>query len=152
MKLLSMNCPLIWKKAIVIHCFRVSDKLYTKRQYLPSATKLRSLCFYTSLWFCSRGGGGVLSQHALQVVSQHALQQGGSAPRGVPALGGGVPVPGGVCSWGVPALGGVCSWGGACSGGCLLWGVPARGVWRPPTSRWLLVRTVRILLECILVI
>ena len=38
--------------------------------------------------------GGVLSQHALQVVSQHALQQGGlllgggSAPRGVPAQGG----------------------------------------------------------------
>ena len=32
--------------------------------------------------------GGVLSQHALQMISQHALQQGGSAPRErVPALG-----------------------------------------------------------------
>ena len=49
---------------------------------------------------------GVLSQHALQVVSQHALQQGGSA----------------------------------------------LGVWRsPPESRRLLLRAVRILLECILV-
>ena len=49
----------------------------------------------------------MLSQHALQVVSQHALQggllQGGAWFQGVPA-------PGGVCSWGrgvVPALGGV---------------------------------------------
>ena len=40
-------------------------------------------------------GGGVLSQHALQVVSQHALQQvsrGGSAPRGRGCL-----LPGGAC-------------------------------------------------------
>ena len=40
---------------------------------LPSATKLRRLCFYRCLSFCPPGGGGVLSQ---QVVSQHALQQG----------------------------------------------------------------------------
>ena len=43
------------------------------------------------------GGKGVLSHHALQVVSQHALLQ-----EGVPALGGGlllggVPTPRGVC-------------------------------------------------------
>ena len=92
-------------------------------------------------------GGGMLSHHALQVVSQHSLRQE-------------------VCSWGTPAPGGafsrgwcsgeVCSCGGAYSGGgCLL---PA-GVWRPPfppptpppKSRLLLLRTVRILLECILV-
>ena len=29
------------------------------------------LCFYMCLWFCSQGG--VISKHALQVVSQHAL-------------------------------------------------------------------------------
>ena len=41
----------------------------------------------------------MLSQHALQVVSQHALQQapgGGSAPGGVPAPGGYL-LQGGVC-------------------------------------------------------
>ena len=32
------------------------------------------LCFYTCVWFCSQGGR-VLSQHALQVVFQHDLQQ-----------------------------------------------------------------------------
>ena len=64
---------------------------------------------------------GVVSQHALQVVSQHALQQ-------------------------VSKGGGACSWGG------LLPGWSARGgLWRPPErSRRLLLRTVRILLECIL--
>ena len=66
------------------------------------------------------------------MVSQHALQQ----------------VSGGVVS--KRAL-----QGGACSGGCLLGGgVPARGgvvVETPPGSRRPLLRTVRILLECILV-
>ena len=98
---------------------------------LPSASKLRRLCFYTCLWFCSQGGGGVLSQHALQVVSQHALQQGDA-----------------------------CSWGCACSrgGGLLPEGGSALGVLLrggggdlPPQSRRLLLRTVRILLECIFV-
>ena len=73
-------------------------------------------------------GGGVVSQHALQVVSQHALQQ----------VSGGVPAPsGGACSRGVPAPRGACS----------------RGMFGgdPPASRQLLMRTVRILLECILV-
>ena len=46
------------------------------------------------------------------------------------------------CSRG-SAPGGVPAPGGACSGG---------GVWRPPESRQLLLRTVRILLECILVL
>ena len=49
-------------------------------------------------------GGGVLSQHALQVVSQHALQQGGTY------------------SWGVPGPGEVPGLGGAWSRGCLLKG------------------------------
>ena len=67
------------------------------------STKLRRLCFYTCLSFCSQG---VLSQHALQVVSQHALQQ---------------------VSRGVSAQGGFCSGGAYSGGGVLLRGVPARG-------------------------
>ena len=70
----------------------------------------------------SRGVGVVVSQHVLQVVSQHALQQ----------VSGGVPAP-----RGVPAPGG-CLLRGGCGGD-------------PPGSRRLLLRTVRILLECILV-
>ena len=54
--------------------------------------------------------GGVLSQHALQVVSQHALQQGGACSGGS--------APGGL-------LGG--SAGGVCSGGCLFQGCLLRG-------------------------
>ena len=54
--------------------------------------------------------------------------------------GGGVPAPRGACS------GGMRGPGVAWSGGCLV-----RGGWRPP-SRRLLLRMVRILLECILVI
>ena len=80
---------------------------------------------------CSRG---VLSQHSLQVVSQHALQQ---VSKGVPGLGGGVPGP-----RGVPAPGGSAPrWVPA----------PGRVETPPPESRRLLLRTVRILLECILV-
>ena len=55
------------------------------------------------------------------MVSQHALQQ----------VSGGCLLPGGACSWGVPAPGGVEE--------------------TPPACRQLLLRTVRILLECILV-
>ena len=35
---------------------------------------LQRLCFYTCLSLCPKGGG-VVSKHALHVVSQHALQQ-----------------------------------------------------------------------------
>ena len=77
--------------------------------------KLRRLCFYTCLLFCPRG---VVSQHALQVVSQHAFQPVGAIPACLAT--GEVPAPGG------SALGGVCSggvcWGGACSQGGLLKG------------------------------
>ena len=78
------------------------------------------LCFYTCVWFCSQGG--VLSQHALQVVSQHALQKGGSPPgRGVPGRG--------VSSWG-----GAWSQGGLLLGGGLVPGGLLQGGawWRPP--------------------
>ena len=58
---------------------------------------------------------GVLSQHALQVVSQYALQH----------LSVGVPGPGGVCSWGrCLLLGGCLVLGESALGGCLvLWGL-----------------------------
>ena len=124
--------------------------------------------------FCSQGGllpGGVCSWGVPApgvggVCYRGVSTPGGSALGGGPCSGG---VPGGdppdgyccgwyasywnafllylfplssVCSWGVSALGGVCSWGGGLlSGGA--W-------WRPP--EWLLLRAVRILLECILVI
>ena len=105
---------------------------------LPSATKLRRLCLYTCLSFCSQGG--VVPQHALQVVSEHALQQGGVLSQHALQQGGawsgglfpGESAAGGVCSWGVPAPG-VCVCGD------------------PPGSRRLLLRMVRILLECFLV-
>ena len=133
---------------------------------------LRRLCFYTCLSVILFKGG-VLSQHALQVLSQHALQQvsrggvsmptpngevwGGSGPGPQPRGKLREIWPGGVCSGGgcllpgvclrgsalgeVPALGGVCS-RGACSTG---------GVSDPPLPWRLLLRAVRILLECILV-
>ena len=77
------------------------------------------------------------------------LVSGGSAP------GGGVPgpegslVPGGIWSWR-----GAWSWGLPGPGG---FGIPACTGRNPPTlpptrERWLLLRTVRILLECILVL
>ena len=72
---------------------------------------------------CSWGGGA-------------CSWEGGACSGGVSAPGGGMPAPGG----GVPAPRGV-----ACSQGGLLWG----GVETPP--RCLLLRVVRILLECILV-
>ena len=98
---------------------------------LPPAN-LRRLCFYTCLsviLFTGRGVPGVPGG-------------GASAPRGCLVLGGLLPVgclvPGGAYSWGVSARGGTSAprWGclvpgGVCSGGLLL-------------------RAVRILLECIL--
>ena len=106
---------------------------------LPSATKLRRLCFYRCL--SVHGGGG-----------------------GIPArLAGGIPA----CI-AAGLQGGVCSQGGAWSrgvysGGCLVWGVCSWGVCSQgevgipacteadPLERRLLLRTVRIPLECVLV-
>ena len=64
---------------------------------------------------------------------------------------GGVPAPGGACLGGL-VQGGSGPGGGACSGvGLVLGGVPAPRVCLVETPRQLLLRTVRILLECILV-
>ena len=112
--------------------------------FLPPATKLGQSYVFTRVcdsvhrgrgcypsmhcrWYpimpCSRSPGVcVLSQHALQVVSQHALQQ---VSRG----------------W-APARGGGSAPGGLLLGGCLVETPPGR----------LLLRAVRILLECILII
>ena len=118
----------VWGKVIFLH---LSVILFIGGWY-PSMH-----CRWYPSMPCSRG---VLSQHALQVVSQHPLQWGS-------ALGG---LLWGVCSWGGLLLGGsapgaVCS-GGVCSQGGLLRG---DAWWRPPGR--LLLRAVRILLECILV-
>ena len=125
-----------------------SPGFYWNPYFLPSATKLRRLCFYTCLSVILFTGG-VLSQHALQVVSQHALQQRGAIPAciagGIPtyiAVGGVIPA---CIAGGIPAC--LAARGGSAPGGCLLQG----GVETPPESRRLLLRTVRILLECILV-
>ena len=104
-----------------------SFRIFTARKRsLGQGNIFRSVCQE----FCPRGGGGggVLSQHALQVVSQHALQQ---VSRGC--------YPSMPCSRS-PGGGGACS-GGSALRGCL--------VETPPGQ--LLLRAVRILLECILV-
>ena len=105
-------------------------RVWGEHLLLPSAKKLRRLCFYTCLCFCSWGGGCYPSMPC----TRGCVCSGGSAYSG----------------GGVPALGVVCSRaGGVCSGGCLLVG---GGCGDPlPESRQLLLWTVRILLECILV-
>ena len=97
---------------------------------LPANEVAGRLCFYRCLWFCSRGG--LVSQHALQVprgwVSQHALQVSRPTPKGeLEGSGGGVsrPTPGG--------------------------GVSQHALRQTPPGWRLLLRAVRILLECILV-
>ena len=72
-------------------------------ELLPSATKLRRLCFYTCLWFCSRGGCAIPA-----CLAAGLRGAGGACCRG------------GACSWeGVPASGRGCLLpGGACSGKC----------------------------------
>ena len=123
-------------------------------------------------------GGGVLSQHALQVVSQHALQWGGVLvlEGGWCLVLGGLLL-GGVCSWGVSTPGGWVvetpqnyqahnqggNWGDqiqAHSQGGKLRGIRSRptakgeiegGSDQTPPPWQLLLRAVRILLECVLV-
>ena len=85
------------------------------------------------LWFCSQGGV--------------------PGPRGCLVPGGAWS--GGVWSRGWLVPGGAWSQGGAWSGSLVPGGCLVRGVWRtshPHPPRWLLLRAVRILLECILVV
>ena len=149
-------------------------RVFLERQYYAHVKHL-SIALHVSRILSTRG---MLSQHALQVVSRHTLQQ-VSRGSGIPAClagfqahtqggslggsgkgegisrpiakgeveGGSGPGPhprgiSGGSGQGVHAPG-----VGVCSRGALLLGV---GVWSPPGR--LLLWTVRILLECILVI
>ena len=100
--------------------------------------------YLTVLSFNACAHGAIVSvrnEVAKVMFSQACVcpQGGVPGPRGVGLLPGGVPGPGGVCL--VP--GGV----------CLVWGVPGPGgaQSRPPREGRLLLRTVRILLESIIV-
>ena len=93
---------------------------------LPAATKLwPRLCFSVLFSVILFTEGGVLSQHALEVVSEHALQQvsqGSVCSQGVSAPGGvsaprGVSAPGGSAPRGCLLLGSLLR-GGAWSGSC----------------------------------
>ena len=109
-------------------------------QFLPSATKLCRLCFYTCLSFCPQERLWAIPACIAGGIPA-CLAAGGSAA-------GGPPPEGDAC------YGGACSSGGPLQGGCLLSrGLPAApGVCGdPPESRRLMLQTVCILLECILV-
>ena len=114
--------------------------------------------------FCSQGGGCVCSQRGclLWGVSVSGGVCLGVSALGVSALGGYLLLRG-VCSGGGCLLGGCLLWGGGLlPGGCLfLRGVCSQGVSAlggvcsggclVETPQWILLRVVRILLECILV-
>ena len=108
----------------------------------------RSCEGYVFTGVCLSTGGGGVSQHALQVVSQHALQQvsggGGIQACLAASLQGGLLLPG------VASCGEVCLLRGVPAPKCVCVCVCVCGGDPLPASRWLLLRTVRILLECIL--
>ena len=103
---------------------------------LPSATKLRWLCFYRCVSVHGGGGGCYPSMHCCWYPSMPCSRSQGQA--GIPtchtqggSLGGSVggspgPHPRGKFG-GCVCLGGVPAWGGACSRGCLLQGGAAPG-------------------------
>ena len=102
---------------------RFISVITARKRSLGQGNIFRSLCQE----FCP--GGGVLSQHALQVVSQHALQQGSVLSRHA--------LQQGVCCREVPGPGRVPGLGGAWSGGAWSRGSAQRGclVETPPGSR-----------------
>ena len=108
---------------------------------LPSATKLRRLCFYTCLSFCPQGGC-YPSMHCRWYPCMPCSR--GVCSRRVPDPGG---CSGGMTAPGVPAPEGGLLWGMPAPGGCL-----SQGGDPPPKSRRLLLQMVRILLECIIVV
>ena len=116
------------------------------RVLLPPATKLGQSYIFTGVCNSVHSGGCL--------VLGGCLVPGGACPEGVPGPGdlvpGGCLVPRGFLVWGVPGPGGYLVPGGCLVlGGCL---VPRGGVWwRAPSPGRLLLRAVRILLECILV-
>ena len=105
---------------------------------LPSATKLRRLCFYTCLSFCSQGGlpQCMLGYHPLdQAPPGPGTPQAKYTPPGpgTPPEPGTLPDQAHILGPGTPTPLG-----------------PGTPRTRHPPSRRLLLRTVRILLECIL--
>ena len=118
------------------------------------------LCFYTCLWFCSGGGWVVISACIAGGISA-CLAAGLGGGGGVPAYLAGLQAHTQGGSWGVwpggsplPHLGGVSR--PTPVGGCVSrptpGGIPAcTEADLPPHPRRLLLRAVRILLECILV-
>ena len=120
---------------------------------LPSATKFMFLHVSVILF---TGGGYYPSMHCRWYRSMPC--SGGVCSQGCLLPGGW-----GCLLWGVCSGGCVCLLGGVCSQGVCSRGVPAPGVGgacsralllgveNPPGSRRLLLRTVRILLKCILV-
>ena len=121
-------------------------------QFLPPANEVWDKVIFSEACVKNSVHGGVSALGG--VCSGGVSAPGGmSAPGGVCSQGyvcsGGVSAPGGCLLWGVSALGG-CLLPGGCllsaPGGCLL-----PGVWWRHAPR-ILLRAVRILLECILVI
>ena len=92
--------------------FGYDKHLFTTSRFLPSATKLQRLYFYTCLSFCPWGW----------YPSMHC--------RWYPSM----PCSRGVCYPSMLAAGGVCSRGSAL-GGLLLGGLLPGGVWRPPQKQ-----------------
>ena len=101
--------------------------------FIASKRSLGQGNIFTPVCRSVHGGGGVVSQHALQVISQHALQQGGCYPsmpcsRGCLVWGG--LLPGGGC-----LVRGVPGPGGSAPGECLVGGLLQGGAWwRPPRT------------------
>ena len=136
-----------------IYCSQ--DNFYCTWSYYRPQRSCEGYVFTRVCDSVHRGGallpGGAFSRGCLlRGVGGVACSWGCLLPRGSP--GRGVPAPGGVaCSWG-GLLRGVHAPGGVCSGrGYLLLG-GCGNTPPPPESRRLLFRTVRILLECILIL
>ena len=110
--------------------------------FLPPANEVwGKVIFLLHLSVILFTGGGVVSQHALQVVSQHALQVSGGGGLSQHALQVSRPTPRGEVEGSGLGRGGLqahTGWGG----------IPAcTEADNPSPSRWLLLQVVRILLE-----
>ena len=139
--------PRDWKYTTWDALWDATSRTWSK--FLPPTTKLGArLCFYTSLWFCSSGGGGggipACLAHGIPACLAAGLERGGG---GIPAC---------IAAFQTHTKGG--SWGVWLGGlQAHTWGVsrptprevyPSMHWGRPPTAT---AAAVRILLECILV-
>ena len=122
-----------WRLGTLIHTevLQLLNNLITARK-----RSLQRLCFYTCL---SVHRWGVVSQHALQVVSQHALQVSGGC---IPAC---------LAGFQAPSKRELEGFGQGEVSRPTNVGYPSMH-WRKLPGWWLLLRAVRILLECTLVV